>query len=98
MSGTVVLGLPLAGRCLVQNSPARRVPSHGTDVMASTYAIDFVPVDGQGRSAAKRDWRALLSNEPPERFFGFGAPVLLPLPVSSLSCGSCPGCLTVTSR
>lgn len=79
MSETVVLGLPLAGRLLVQNSPARRVPSHGTDVMATTYAIDLVPVDARGRSAAKRDWRTLLSTEPPERFFGFGAPVLAPL-------------------
>ena len=76
---TVVLGLPLAGRCLVQNSPGRRVPSHGTDVMASTYAIDLVPVDAQGRRAAKRDWRTLLATEPPERFVGFGAPVLAPL-------------------
>ena len=79
MSQTVVLGLPLAGRCLVQNSPARRVPSHGTDVMATTYAIDLVPVDAQGRSAAKRDWRTMLSTESPERFLGFGAPVLAPL-------------------
>lgn len=79
MSETVVLGLPLAGRSLVQNSPARRVPSHGTDVMATTYAIDLVPVDAKGRSAAERDWRTLLSTEPPERFVGFGAPVLTPV-------------------
>jgi len=74
----VVLSLPLAGRCLVQNSPARRVPSHGTNVMATTYAIDLVPVDALGRSAAERDWRTLLATEPPERFLGFGAPVLAP--------------------
>lgn len=79
MSEALALGLPLAGRSLVQNSPARRVPSHGTDVMATTYAIDLVPVDAQGRSAAVRDWRTLLSTEPPERFMGFGAPVLAPL-------------------
>jgi murein DD-endopeptidase MepM/ murein hydrolase activator NlpD len=46
--------------------------------MASTYAIDLVPVDARGRSAAERDWRTLLSTEPPERFVGFGAPVLAP--------------------
>ena len=74
----VALSLPLAGRCLVQNSPARRVPSHGTDAMASTYAIDLVPVDAQGRSAVERDWRTLLATEPPERFLGFGASVLAP--------------------
>ena len=78
VNGTVILSLPLAGRSLVQNSPARRVPSHGTDLMASTYAIDLVPVDSSGRSAARRDWRTMLAAEPPERFVGFGAPVLAP--------------------
>lgn len=68
----------MEGRCLVQNSPARRVPSHGTDAMASTYAIDLVPVDEQGRSAVERDWRTRLSTEPPERFWGFGRPVVAP--------------------
>ena len=78
MSEPVTLSLPLAGRALVQNSPARRVPSHGTSLMASTYAIDLVPVDSLGRRTAGRDWRTLLSTEPPERFVGFGAPVLAP--------------------
>ena len=78
MAAPVVLDLPLPGRSLVQNSPARRVPSHGTDLMATTYAIDLVPVDGRGRSGQERDWRTLLATEPPERFVGFGAPVLAP--------------------
>ena len=78
MSEPVTLSLPLAGRALVQNSPARRVPSHGTHLMASTYAIDLVPVDSLGRRTAGRDWRTLLSTEPPDRFVGFGAPVLAP--------------------
>lgn len=77
MTEPVLLHLPLAGRALVQNSPARRVPSHGTDVMATTYSIDFVPVDERGRRAP-RDWRTALATEPPERFVGFGAPVLAP--------------------
>ena len=47
--------------------------------MATTYAIDLVPVDARGRSAAARDWRTLLATEPPERFVGFGAPVLAPV-------------------
>lgn len=40
----VELALPFAGRWAVQNSPARRVPSHGTDLMGELYAIDFVAV------------------------------------------------------
>lgn len=46
--------------------------------MATTYAIDLVPVDDRGRSAAHRDWRTMFATEPPERFFGFGQPVLAP--------------------
>lgn len=74
----IPLSLPFTGRWLVQNSPARRVPSHGTDLLGSTYAIDFVAV-GEGRATAvRRDWRTLLATEPNERFVGFGRPVLAP--------------------
>ncbi len=50
-----VLALPFRDTWLVENSPARRVPSHGTHLFASTYAIDFVAVeDGRARSAVDR--------------------------------------------
>ncbi len=71
------LALPFRGTWLVRNSPARRVPSHGTHLFATTYAVDFVAVRGR-RTAAVRDWRAVLATEPAERFFGFGLPVLAP--------------------
>lgn len=73
----VVLNLPFRGRWLTQNSPARRVPSHGTDLFGVTYAIDFVAVDGHGRSAP-RTWRSLLTTESPHLFRGFGLPILAP--------------------
>jgi Peptidase family M23 len=73
----VVLALPFRGTWLARNSPARRVPSHGTDLFATTYAIDFIAVRGW-RTATTRDWRALLSTEPVERFFAFGQPILAP--------------------
>jgi murein DD-endopeptidase MepM/ murein hydrolase activator NlpD len=64
---------------LVQNSPANRVPSHGTHLFASAYAIDFVPVDDRGRSA-RLSLDALLRPEPPELFPGFGRPITAPAP------------------
>ncbi|MFY1625479.1 M23 family metallopeptidase [Micromonospora sp. WMMD735] len=73
----VVLALPFRGTWLVRNSPARRVPSHGTDLFATTYAMDFVAVRGR-RTATVRDWRTLLATEPPQRFLAFGRPVLAP--------------------
>lgn len=75
--GPVVLALPFRGTWRVGNSPARRVPSHGTHLFATTYAIDFTAVRGR-RTATTRDRRSLLSTEPVERFFGFGQPVLAP--------------------
>jgi hypothetical protein len=73
----VVLNLPFRGTWLARNSPARRVPSHGTHLFATTYAMDFVAVRGR-RTATTQDWRTLLSTEPPERFVAFGQPILAP--------------------
>jgi len=74
----VLLSLPFTQRWVVRNSPARRVPSHGVDLLGQRYAIDFVGVDDRGRTAYRRDWRSWLSTEPPERFFAFGRPILAP--------------------
>lgn len=71
--------LPFRGTWLARNSPARRVPSHGTDLFATTYAMDFIAVRGR-RTAAVRDWRALVGTEPVDRFFAFGQPILAPAP------------------
>lgn len=73
----VVLALPFHGTWLARNSPARRVPSHGTDLFATTYAMDFIAVRGR-RTAGTRDWRTLLATEPVDRFFAFGRPILAP--------------------
>ncbi|MFT4228466.1 M23 family metallopeptidase [Micropruina sp.] len=78
MSGSIDLTYPFTGRWLVQNSPANRVPSHGTRAFATSYAIDFVPVTDSGRSAPFT-LRSLVRPEPPERFPGFGRPILAPL-------------------
>ena len=78
MGSAVVLRLPFTQRWLVQNSPARRVPSHGTDRLGLRYSIDFVGVDDRHRTAPVRDWRTFLATEPPERFVAFGRPILAP--------------------
>lgn len=78
MDGAFDLAYPFTGRWLVQNSPADRVPSHGTALFATSYAIDFVPVDAASRTAPIT-LGALVRPEPPERFPGFGRPILSPL-------------------
>jgi len=74
----VVLSLPFEGPWLAVNSPARRVPSHGTHFLGQTYAIDFVAVDARGRTGTVVDWRTVLATEPVDRFVGYGAPILAP--------------------
>ena len=78
MVPTVDLAYPFEGRWLTRNSPANRVPSHGTARFATTFAIDFVPVDEAGRTAPIT-LGSLLRPEPAERFPGFGRPVLAPV-------------------
>jgi murein DD-endopeptidase MepM/ murein hydrolase activator NlpD len=75
----VELSFPFTGLWLVQNSPARRVPSHGSELFGEKYAIDFVGVDERHRRAAVRDWRTILAKEPPDRFVGFGRSILAPV-------------------
>lgn len=72
------LSLPFTGLWKVENSPARRVPSHGTDMFGGRYAIDFVGVDDRHRTAESHSWRTYLATEPPEIFFAFGRPILAP--------------------
>lgn len=78
MIAAMDIAYPFAGRWLVRNSPANRVPSHGTRRLATSYAIDFVPL-GRGRSSAPLTLQTLFLPEPPERFAGFGQEILAPV-------------------
>lgn len=78
MATTLTLAYPFTGRWMTQNSPANRVPSHGTTAYATSYAIDFVPVNETGRTAPIT-LTSLFRSEPATRFPGFGRPVLAPI-------------------
>ena len=77
--GGVIGRLPFEGEWLTEVSPTRRVPSHGTDLFGTTYAFDFLAVDGDGRSAPARSLRTVLAPEPPELFYAFGRPLYSPV-------------------
>lgn len=77
MSQSIDIGLPFVGDWLVQNSPANRVPSHGTRLFASSHAIDFVPV-AAGRTAPIT-LRSMFRPEDPAAFPGFGRPIMAPV-------------------
>lgn len=41
----MIVGLPLKGEWVAINTPAFRVPSHGTDQLGQRYAYDFIKLD-----------------------------------------------------
>jgi len=73
----VDLVYPFFGKWLVQNSPANRLPSHGTTLFASSYAIDFVPISDAG-GTARITLASLLRSQAPEDFPGYGRPIHSP--------------------
>ena len=77
--GGVIGRLPFEGWWLSEVSPTRRVPSHGTDLFGTTYALDFLAVDDDGRTAPARSLRTVFATEPPELFHVFGRPLYSPL-------------------
>lgn len=74
----VEMSLPFTGLWLTQNSPARQVPSHGSNLFGGRYAIDFIAVDDEHRTSNRRSWRTFVGTEPPELFYAFGRPILAP--------------------
>ncbi|MFJ6148641.1 M23 family metallopeptidase [Streptomyces anulatus] len=70
---------PVTGRWSALNSPADKVPSHGTHVYGQTYAIDIVadPETGEGEPPARPAFRLLWPLFRRNRAFpAFGAPLL----------------------
>jgi len=45
VDNTVVVEFPLRGEWVAANTPAKRVPSHGTDMLGQRYAYDFLRTD-----------------------------------------------------
>ncbi|MEU5987523.1 M23 family metallopeptidase [Spirillospora sp. NPDC047418] len=72
----VVVRSPVRGRWTAVNSPADKVPSHGTHELGQTYAIDLVHVPDPGRAwTALRRWPLAAR---PETFPAFGQDVHAP--------------------
>lgn len=45
LDNPVIVDFPLRGEWVAPNTPARRVPSHGTDLTGERYAYDFFRTD-----------------------------------------------------
>ncbi len=69
----LVVAAPVRGQWQAFNSPATKIPSHGTNFRGQTYGVDLVfsPV-GQNSLTSESSRSSL---RPPEDFPSFGAPV-----------------------
>jgi murein DD-endopeptidase MepM/ murein hydrolase activator NlpD len=81
LANPVVVEFPLRGENWVAiNSPADRIPSHGSDLLGQRYAFDFLRVDGRrGLHYHPAGWlRTFLFGVPTRECSGWGAPVHAP--------------------
>jgi hypothetical protein len=73
---SLVVAAPLRGEWVAQQTPAERVPSHGTDYLGQRYAYDFIRLDPRTNLPYRRGfWRHLLASLPAEAFLCWDAPV-----------------------
>ncbi|MEZ5497951.1 MAG: hypothetical protein R3E77_00840 [Steroidobacteraceae bacterium] len=70
-SAPIPVAFPLRGEWTAMNTPGHRLPSHGTDLLAQTYAHDFVRLDRQARGSKFFRDRSLL------RYLVFGVPLMV---------------------
>lgn len=79
LSHVPVVAFPLRGEWRATNTPAERVPSHGTDFFAQRYALDFVQTDVTGTwfydGGTRQLLRHLVTGMEAARFHCWDAPV-----------------------
>jgi hypothetical protein len=75
LADAVLLDFPLRGEWCALNTPAERIPSHGTDYFGQRYAFDFVQLDSGGHSHPRGLLRQLVGVLPASAFYCWGQPV-----------------------
>ncbi len=49
MGNPVIVDFPLRGEWFAPNTPGKKIPSHGTDMLGQRYAYDFVGIEPQSK-------------------------------------------------
>jgi Peptidase family M23 len=77
LDDAVVVDFPLRGEWNAFHTPAARIPSHGTDILAQRYAFDLIRFDRRhGRPYHPAGGlRTLLLGVPTRETFGWGEPI-----------------------
>jgi hypothetical protein len=80
-SEPITVEFPLRGEWEAENTPAERVPSHGTHLLGQTYAYDFVRIDRQAKGMKffhGSFLKYILFGVRLEQCFGWAAPFFSP--------------------
>jgi hypothetical protein len=76
LDGAIAVAFPLRGEWVAVQSPADRIPSHGTDQLAQRYAFDFWRVDGRrGGYHPASTLRILTLGVRTQECYGWGQPI-----------------------
>src|SRR5918993_3632842 len=75
LADAVVVDFPLRGEWTAVQSPATRIPSHGTDVLAQRYAFDLQRLDDRGWLHPSSRLRTLAAGVPLREAYGWGESV-----------------------
>ena len=81
LEGARIVDFPLRGEWMAVQTPATRIPSHGTDMLAQRYAFDLIRFDPRHGAPYHPAGgpRALLFGIPTREAHGWGEPVHAPL-------------------
>lgn len=78
-NSNMIGSLPFSGKWIVGNTPAEKIPSHGTNLFGVTYAYDFMAVNEKNRVSSKIGLNTLFGTENPKDFYSFGKSIYSPI-------------------
>lgn len=88
LSSAVVVDLPLMGEWVAVNTPAKQVPSHGTNYFGQRFAYDFARLNDSGQGFCKQDnWKQIVGAVPAEDFLAWNQTVLAAFPGEVIAVG-----------
>ncbi|NLH50515.1 MAG: M23 family metallopeptidase [Myxococcales bacterium] len=88
LSSAVVVDLPFVGEWVAVNTPAKQVPSHGTNYFGQRFAYDFARLNDSGQSFSKQDnWKQIVGAVPAEDFLAWNQPILAAFPGEVIAVG-----------
>jgi murein DD-endopeptidase MepM/ murein hydrolase activator NlpD len=89
LDNPIVVDFPLRGEWCAYNSPATRIPSHGTDLLGQRYAFDFIRIDERRglHFHPAGTARTVLVGVRTEECYGWGQPIYAPFDATVVEAG-----------